>query len=306
MLRCDRIPPRRGVSLLLEVAQIVAPVFLLAAIGFAWVRWLGWHFDVEFVTRLSMTLSVPCLVFMALVRSDVDASLLRDVVLSALVAYLAVGGLVWALLRLMGLDLQSFWAPITFGNTGNLGLPIALFAFGQLGFDMAVVIFAVMAILSFTFGVWVVAGAGNPVTAIREPLVWGAILGSVALVIGWSPPVWIGATLDLVGQMAIPLMLITLGVAISRLQPRSLGRAAWLCIIKLAICTAVPVAVGVAFGLPKLALGVLVLQVSTPVAVTSYMLATKYDARPDEVAGLVVVSTLISVLAVPATLAFFV
>jgi predicted permease len=106
--------------------------------------------------------------------------------------------------------------------------------------------------------------------------------------------------------MAIPLMLITLGVAIARLRPRALGRAFRLCLVKLAICAAVPVAVGLAFGLPKLALGVLILQVATPVAVTSYMLAAKYDARADEVAGLVVVSTLLSVPALPLLLAFFV
>ena len=140
--------------LILEVAQVVAPVFLLAAIGFAWVR-RGWSYDVEFVTRLAMTLSIPCLIFMALVRSNVDPRLLRDTVLAALIAYAAVGGIVWAMVRGLGLDMATYWAPITFGNTGNLGLPIALFAFGQAGFDFAVVIFAVMAIVSFTFGVWV-------------------------------------------------------------------------------------------------------------------------------------------------------
>ena len=125
--------------LILEVAQVVAPVFLLAAIGFGWVR-RGWAYDVEFVTRLSMTLSIPCLIFMALVRSDVDPRLLRDTVLAALAAYAAVGGIVWALVRALGLDMATYWAPLTFGNTGNLGLPVALFAFGQAGFDFAVVI----------------------------------------------------------------------------------------------------------------------------------------------------------------------
>lgn len=293
-------------SLVLQVGQIVAPVFLLAAIGFLWVRRLGWNYDVEFVTRLSMTLSIPCLIFMALMRSEVDPALLRDTVLAALAAYVGVGVVVWVLLRLAGLDMQTFWAPLAFGNTGNIGLPVALFAFGQAGFDMAVVVFAVMAIFSFTFGVWVVAGGGSPVAAIREPLVWGTVAGSVFLAMGWTVPPVVGASLDLVGQMAIPLMLITLGVAISRLRPRALGRAIWLCLAKLAICVAVPYGVGLAFDLPRLALAVLVLQVATPVAVTSYMLATKYDARPDEVAGLVVVSTLMAVVAIPAILAVFV
>ena len=292
-------------QLILEVIQIVAPVFLLAGIGYAWVR-RGWAYDVEFVTRLAMTLSIPCLIFMALVRSDVDPRLLRDTVIAAVVVYLVAGAAIWGLLRALGLDLPTFWAPLTFGNTGNLGLPVALFAFGQAGFDFAVVIFAVMAILSFTFGVWVVAGGGNPATAVREPLVWGTVLGSVFLAFGWRVPEWAGASLDLVGQMAIPLMLITLGVAIARLEPRALGRAFWLCLAKLAICTLAPLGVGLAFGLPRLTLGVLILQAATPVAVTSYMLAAKYDARPDEVAGLVVVSTLISVPAIPILLAFFV
>ena len=291
--------------LILEVVQVVAPVFLLAAIGWVWVRG-KWSYDVEFVTRLSMTLSVPCLIFMALVRSDVDPGLLRDTVLASLVAYGAVGGIFWGLVRVLGLDMATYWAPLTFGNTGNLGLPVALFAFGQAGFDFAVVIFAVMAIVSFTFGVWVVAGGGSPLNAVREPLVWGTVAGSAFLLLGWTVPDWIGNSLDLVGQMAIPLMLITLGVAIARLKPRGLGRAFWLCLVKLAVCTVVPLAVGLALGLPAVALGVLVLQVATPVAVTSYMLAAKYSARPDEVAGLVVVSTLLSVAAIPLILAFFV
>jgi predicted permease len=300
------MPRRRAaVSLVLEVARAVAPVFALALVGYGWTR-RGWSYDVAFVTRLSMTLSLPCLIFMALVRSDVDPRLLRDTVLSALAAYVAVGLIFWAIVRALDLDLATFWAPLTFGNTGNLGLPIALFAFGQAGFDFAVVIFAVMAILSFTFGVWVVAGGGNPALAIREPIVWSTLVGSAFLLAGWGVPGWIGSTLDLVGQMAIPLMLITLGVAIARLRPRDLGRALWLCLLKLAVCVAVPLAIGLALGLPRLPLAVLTLQVATPVAVTSYMLAAKYDARPDEVAGLVVISTLVCVPALPLLLAFFI
>lgn len=97
--------------------------------------------------------------------------------------------------------------------------------------------------------------------------------------------------------MAIPLMLITLGVAVARLNPRGVGRAVLLSIVKLAPCTGVAWAAAVVFDLNKIAFGVLVLQVATPVAVTSYLLAEKYGA--EAVAGLVVVSTLISVGALP-------
>lgn len=284
--------------------EIAAPIFALTAIGFVWVR-LDLAYDTAFVTRLSMTVSIPCLIFMALTRSDVDPRLLADTVLAAVLAYVGVGLIAWTVVRLGRLHVATYWAPITFGNTGNLGLPIALFAFGQTGFDFAVVIFAVMAILSFTFGVWVVSGGGSPITAIREPLVWGTVAGAVFLLAGWPVPAWAGNTLDLVGQLAIPLMLITLGVAISRLQPRAIGKATLISLIRVVICIAVPLAVGLRLGLPATALAVLVLQVSTPVAVTSYMLAAKYRARAEEVAGLVVVSTILSLVTIPATLAFF-
>lgn len=86
-------------ALLLEVTQIVAPVFLLAALGFGWVRVLRWPYDVAFVTRLSMTVATPCLIFMALVRSNVDPTALRDTVLAALLAYGLVGAVAWGLVR---------------------------------------------------------------------------------------------------------------------------------------------------------------------------------------------------------------
>jgi malate permease and related proteins len=292
-------------ALLPELFRIIAPVFALAAIGYVWAR-MGLNYDVPFVTRLSMTVSIPCLIFMALMRSDVDPSVLADTVLAAAVAYVGVGLIAIAMVLAGRLDVRTYWAPITFGNTGNLGLPVAFFAFGQVGFDFAVVIFAVMAILNFTFGVWVVAGGGSPASAVREPLVWGTVLGILFLVMDWTVPLWLGNTLDLVGQIAIPLMLITLGVAISRLQPRALGRAFVISALKLAICLAVPIAVGLWFGLPRVAFAVLILQVATPVAVTSYLLAEKYRARADEVAGLVVVSTLLSLAAIPAVLAYFI
>jgi malate permease and related proteins len=292
-------------DLLHALFQIIAPVFALAGIGVVWVR-KGLAYDTAFVTRLSMTISIPCLIFMALSRTEVAPGLLGDTVLAAVLAYVLVGLLAWLVVAVGGLDTPTYWAPITFGNTGNLGLPVALFAFGQFGFDLAVVVFAVMAILSFTFGVWVVSGGGSPAAAVREPLVWGTVAGILAMLTGWEVPAWLGNTLDLVGQIAIPLMLITLGVAISRLQPQALGRAGLISFIRLAICLAVPLGVGLWFELPPVPLAVLILQISTPVAVTSYMLAAKYHARADEVAGLVVVSTLIALVSIPATLAFFV
>ena len=103
--------------------------------------------------------------------------------------------------------------------------------------------------------------------------------------------------------MAIPLMLITLGVAVARLTPGRMAVAVVMSAAKLVICIAVAWAVGRFFQLDETAFAVLVLQVATPVAVTSYLLAEKYGADGQAVAGLVVVSTLMSVVAIPVILA---
>lgn len=292
-------------NLLLTVLQIVAPVFLLAFIGFVWVK-RGNEYRVAFVTQLAMSLSVPCLIFVALMQADIERSAMTVTFLAACAAYLLVTVVFTILVKLMGLNIRTYLAPLIFGNTGNLGLPLALFAFGEVGLSYAIIIFAVMAIYSFSFGIWLVSGGGSLMKIIKEPLVAATLLGALFLYKGWQTPEWLTNTLELIGQMAIPLMLITLGVALARLKADSFGRAFGLSIFKATVCAGLAWMTGMYFGLNPIALAVLVMQVSTPVAVTSYLLAEKYGADANEVAGLVVISTLLSVITIPVTLAFFV
>ena len=290
-------------NLALTVVNITAPVFLLAAIGFAWVR-LGFEYRVAFVTRLAMTLSVPCLIFTSLMKTEIDPKALADLSLAALSAYVVVMVSFFALVKLGRLDVQTYLAPLIFGNTGNLGLPLALFAFGEVGLGYAIVVFAIMAILSFTIGIWMVAGAGSFSRILKEPLVGATILGALFLWQGWETPLFLTNTLDLLGQIAIPVMLITLGVAVARLETKAIGQAVVLAILKVVICVAAAWGAAVTFALEPVAAGVLIVQVATPVAVTSYLLAEKYGADAKPVAGLVVVSTLFSVITLPLILSF--
>ena len=285
-------------NLALTVLEIVAPVFLLAGVGFAWVR-LGFEYRIQFVTRLAMTLAVPCLIFTALMKTELDKAAIGWFVLAALAghALLALAGA--ALVRVMQLERRSYLAPFIFGNTGNLGIPLSLFAFGEAGLGYAVAMLAVSAALSFTFGIYLVAGEGGGSKALREPMVWATLLGALFLWQGWQTPQFLTNALDLIGQMAIPLMLITLGVAVARLTPGKTGLAVLLSLIKVTLSAAIGWGLGLAFGLDYTAFGVLVLQLATPVAVTSYLLAEKFEADAQAVAGMVVVSTLMSVAALP-------
>lgn len=292
-------------NLITTVMQIVAPVCILAGIGFAWAK-MGYEYRMEFVTRLSMTLGVPCLIFTALMKTSLDPAALTSVLLASVVAYAALTVVFWGLVVVFNLDRRTYLAPLIFGNTGNLGLPLALFAFGEAGLGFAVVIFAVMVVWSFTFGVWLVSGGGSLVRVIKEPAMAATLLGALFLWQGWHTPVWLTNSLTLIGQMAIPLMLITLGVAIARLGVGQLGRAIWLSAGRAVVCLVIAIATGWAFGLQSVPLAVLVLQITTPVAVTSYLLAEKYGADSDAVAGLVIVSTVMSIITLPLTLAFLI
>ena len=289
-------------NLALTVLEIVAPVFLLAGAGFVWVR-AGFEYRVEFVTRLAMTLSVPCLIFVALMRAEIDPKALTALSFAAIAAYAALTVAAAIMVRVTGLSMRTYLAPLIFGNTGNLGLPLALFAFGDVGLSYAVIVFAIMALWSFTFGIWVVAGGGSMTRALKEPLLWATVLGGIFLWQGWQTPRWITNTLELTGQMAIPLMLLTLGVAVARLNPGKLVQAMALSVVKVGLCVGVAWVLGRAFALDDVAFAVLVVQIATPVAVTSYLLAEKYGADSDAVAGLVVASTLASVIYLPLVLA---
>lgn len=290
-------------NIIITVLEIVAPVFLLTAVGFVWVK-LGYEYRIQFVTRLAMTVSVPCLIFVTLMQAQMDPSAIVNLSFATMAAYGAVTVVFWALVWVFGLNRRTYLAPMIFGNTGNLGLPLAIFAFGDAGLSNAIVVFAIMAVMSFTFGIWLVSGSTSPTKVLGEPLVAATILGAIFLWRGWETPEFLTNTLSLIGQIAVPVMLITLGVAVARLNPQGIWRATVLSFVKVTVCTAIAWGVATVFKLDPIGFAVLVVQVATPVAVTSYLLAEKYGADAQAVAGLVVVSTLMSVGALPLILAF--
>jgi hypothetical protein len=291
------------VNLALTVLEIVAPVFILAATGFAWVK-LGYEYRLQFVTRLAMTLAVPCLIFTALMKTELDPAALGSFLAASIAGHVLIAAVFETSVRVFRLDRQAILAPLVFGNTGNLGIPLAVFAFGEAGLGYAVVMLAVSSVLIFTYGIQMVAGKGAGAKALKEPMVWATLLGALFMWQGWQTPRFLTNALDLIGQMAIPLMLLTLGVAIARLTPGKISLAAALSVVKFTVCAAAGCAVGWIFGLGHVAFGVLVLQFATPAGVSTYLLAEKYEADADAVAGLVVVSTLMAVGVLPLLLAF--
>lgn len=289
-------------NIVLTVLQISAPVFVLGLIGVVWVRVLKWEYPLQFVTRLAMTVAVPCLIFTTLVGSSITPAALATLSAASVLAYVAATLAFWLMTGVLAIDRRTYLAPLVFGNTGNIGLPLALFAFGEVGLSYAIVVFAIMAMFTFTIGIWMVAGAASGLRVLAEPMVIAAVLGTVFLWQGWQVTGWISNALTLAGQMGIPLMLITLGVAVARLSAGQFRSAIGLSLLKAVVCAGIGLGIGLALRLEPVALAVLIVQMMTPVAVTSYLLAEKYEADAEAVAGLVVVSTLLSVALLPVVL----
>ena len=290
---------------LLNIFEIVAPVFILAAVGYIWVK-CGFEYRVEFVTQFAMAIALPCLVFTALMKTEFQPYYFGNLLLAAILGYFSLATLAFIFVKIFQLGQRTYLMPLISGNTGNLGLPLCLFAFGDSGFGYAIIVFSVTSIVAFTIGVWVVAGGGSLKQLLKEPLVASTVFGLIFMWQGWETPSFLTSSLELIGQMAIPMMLITLGVAVARLKITDVRKSFLISFCKIFFGITAAIMVSFIFDLPKVAIAVLILQFSMPIAVTSYLLAEKYGADANAVAGLVVVSTLITVGISPILIAFLI
>jgi predicted permease len=281
-----------------EVAAVLAPVFVLAAIGYGW-RLTGVPFDLPFVTRVIMYVAGPCLVFTSLSQLTLPLTEFWGMVGAMIVVTLGVAAVSAALIAVLGLPQRSFLPALTLGNTGNLGLPLCLFAFGEEGLGLAVAIYVTNSLLQFTFVPLLNTRVSMLRTLLGTPMLYGAAAGLAVLLSGVTVPVWLATTLESIGALLIPLMLMALGNTVGGLKTHNLPRALGLGSARLIIAFLVAVGVSYALGLTGVAQGVLVLQGAMPAAVFSYLFAAQYDRDADDIAGIVLVSTLLGALTLP-------
>ena len=281
-----------------ELFSIVAPVYVAAALGYGWVR-SGRRYDSELVTDLIMTIGAPCLVFSSLATMSISYDSVLQIAgatFAALLCFLALGAV---FLRIVGLPWQTFLSPMVFVNSGNMGLPLCLFAFGEVGVALGAVYFAVTSIVHFTLGLAIWSGEWSLGALARTPLVWACIAATLALTFEWSVPLWLERTTELLGGFAIPLMQLSLGASLGRLQLAHVPRTLMLSVARLAI------GLGVGFGLAELLAlegvvrGVFVLDCAMPAAVINALFAERYQRAPAEVASIVVMTTLLSFALTP-------
>ena len=288
--------------MIFKILSVIAPVFVCAGIGFGWVRF-GRPFDTRMVGALALNLGMPSLAFSTLTNLKVSPEAfasMAGVYAIAIACFLAVGLTVITVLRLPA---HTYLPVFTSSNTGNMGLPLCLFAFGQEGLALGICIFVMSSLFSFTVGWSIYAGRLSADVLYNNPLIYAVALALVFMVTGVEPPAWLANTTKLIGGLAIPLMIISLGVAIARMNAQGASRIVIISVVKLCAGFTVGYALAHFFGLEGAARGALIIECAMPVAVHNYMFAQRFDRSPADTASMILISTLVSLATLPLLMA---
>jgi len=286
---------------LARLAGIILPVFSIIALG-----WLyAWRVkpDMATVNRISMNVLAPALVFSALASKDFDIAANRMLLVGSIAVVLGSGLLAWPVARLMGEQARTFVPPMMFNNCGNMGLPLAVLAYGTAGFSPMVALFTISNLLQFTLGVWILDHHARFGNLLRNPIVVATVLG-FAFAIAHPPlPEWLMVSIRIVGDALIPMMLLSLGV---RLYDTNFGE--WrIGVVGGVVCplTGLAIAMPLAplLGLDPMQQGLLILFGSLPPAVLNFMVAEQFRQEPGKVASIVLIGNLLSIAFVPLGLA---
>jgi len=281
-----------------QLSGILLPVFVLAGIGYGW-RFFNVPFDREFITRLILNVAGPCLIVDTLAELDMPLVDFLGMTAGSATLFVATIFGAWALLRLAGMSIRSYLPALAIGNTGNLGLPLCLFAFGQEGLALAVAVYVTNSVGQFTLTPMLQSHTSPLKTLASTPVVYGAIVGLLVLFLDIELPPWVDATVGMLGGLMIPLMLLALGNTLGELRVKRLPFAFGWGTARLVLGFVVALGVAQLFGLEGVARGVIILQGTMPAAVFNYLFAERYNRAPDDIAGIVLISTLISMLVLP-------
>ena len=282
-----------------QLIPFITPVAICALAGFVWAR-AGWNFDREFVTRMIMNIGAPALVLDGIGSLDAQTPqfLLALGLAFIVLAICAAVGLV--VLRLMNEPVRSYLLPVTFGNVGNLGLPLCYFAFGAEGLGLAVAFYLAGSLSHFVFGPLLLGRDPAWRTLYRTPIIYAAVAGLAMLSFRVPAPAWAQNTVDLLAGMAIPLMLLALGHALGTFGVRRLRASAIVAALRMAVGFAAGAVLVEVLDLQGVLRGVVLIQAAMPVAIFNFLLASRYERDPDAVAGAIVVSTIVAFIAMPA------
>ncbi len=280
-----------------RILGIILPVFLVVLVGYLYARRV--KPDMTIVNRISMTILAPALIFSALASKDFDVGENLPLMLGSVGVVLGSGLLAWPFAKLLHADHRTFVPPMMFNNCGNMGLPLAVLAFGQSGFSAMVALFTISNLLHFTLGAWMIDHHARFGNLLRNPMVWSTFLGFGFALVHPPLPEWTSVGIKMVGDALIPMMLLSLGVRLYevRWDDWHLGVVGGL------VCPLTGIAMAAllapVLGLDRQQQGLLILFGCLPPAVLNFMVAEQFRQEPAKVASIVLIGNVLSVIFIP-------
>jgi len=281
-----------------QILTITAPVFCIVALGFFWARWQQ-PFDAETMTNLVVKVATPCLVFTNLTQLNLSLNTIATMASAAAFALILSACIGAAILKVSGLPQLTYLASLMHPNTGNIGLPLALMAFGGEGLALAVAYFIVISTSQYTIGYGISAGSVSVKRFFQQPLLYAVIVSLIVVSVNIQIPVWIASTTQLLSGLVIPMLLMVLGYSLAELKVSDIKLALYLSVVRLAIGVVVGLLVITILGLSGTQAGVVFLLSVMPIAVFNFVFAKHFNRSPEKVASVIIASTLLVFLLLP-------
>ena len=282
--------------------QVIMPVLLIFLSGYLLQR--VFRLDIRPISTLSIYVLQTALVFRTFYKTPLDMQLFYIIVISVLLT-LGLIVITWLTGKCFRYDKQQESAMMlstAFMNSGNYGTPIILFAYGEAGFDYAVQIMVFHGIIMGVFGVYFASrgtsGAKEAVkTVLKQPSNYAFVLAILMQKLQIAIPESYYQAIDLVGQAAIPVVMLILGMQLANVSAKELE---WMELsvasgIRLIASPVLAYLICLLFPIDPLLQNVLIILAAMPSAATTAMYAIQFNARPQFVSSSVLVTTVMSV-----------
>ncbi len=285
----------------IKLFEVLFPVFFVVGIGY----YLGKNnpkIDTTFITSFAANIGTPAMVIYAITSTGINFEIFRDYFwyyLLAIGLFALVG--IFTLYLLKTKDIVRELPPLIFPNTGNMGLPICMFAYGSKGLGVSASITSLIILCHFTLGVFLADRKFNLNVILKNPPFYAIIFSAIMLFYEIKMPVFVINTTEWLMYVTIFLILMSLGIALTRLKVFSLSNALISSFTRMIIGPAIGFLLIFIFDLKGFAAGVLLIQCSMPSAVLNYLVGSIYSPKKivDSIASTIVVSTLISFVTIP-------
>jgi len=276
------------------------PVFFIVGIGYLLGKKKS-NIDTTFITNYSSDFGAPALFIFAITSSGVTFDVFSEYFIYSLIALICFAIIGVIFLFFMKKDISRELPPFFLPNTGNMGIPICLFAYGSLGMGVAAAISSLVVLLHFTVNIFLASKKFDIKIILKSPSTYAVIVAVAFLYFDLNMPKFVLNTVMLLGYAMIVLILMSLGVSLTQMKVFSLKSSMISSIGRVIIGPIIGFIIIKFFNLSGYAAGVLLIQSSMPSAILTYLIASMYSPKKivDNISSMIVVSTLISLITVP-------